>query len=202
MRFTAIDFETANSRPDSACAIGIAVFEDGAPVDTFYSCICPPDRYFSPFCTRIHGMTMADVKDSGDFAALWPSIERYFSGGTIFAHYARFDMGVLHAALSRFNLQPPDFHYGCTCEVSRRFFPGLPNHRLDTVCSHLGISFNHHHALSDALACGTILSYVLKKAGCPSLDRLFADNRLKLKPAGTYNSAPEQRIVTGRSLEL
>lgn len=189
MRFTAFDFETASQRHNSACSIGIAVFENFVAVDTYYATICPPDRYFSPFCTRIHGITLADVIDSGDFAALWPSIEKYFDGQTVFAHYARFDMGVLKACFSHFSIEPPPFTYGCTCELSRRVFPRLANHRLDTVCGHLKISLQHHNALSDAIACGTILCEAMKISGADSVERFFADNRLTLRSVCPDNPA-------------
>ena len=32
--FAALDFETATSERSSACAVGVVVFEDGAPTDS------------------------------------------------------------------------------------------------------------------------------------------------------------------------
>jgi len=40
--------------------------------------------------------------------------------------------------------------------VSRKKWPGLPNHTLNTVSAFQGIELNHHKALSDAIACSRI----------------------------------------------
>ena len=46
--------------------------------------------------------------------------------------------------------------------MSRRLLPGLPNHRLDTLCASLGIGLDHHRAGSDSEACGRILLHHLE----------------------------------------
>ena len=51
--------------------------------------------------------------------------------------------------------------YACTCQMSRRLLPQLPNHRLDTLCRSLGLSLDHHRAGSDSEACGRILLHHL-----------------------------------------
>ena len=51
--FTAIDFETAYYRKESACSIGLVRFRDGEAVDSFYSLIRPPSLYVRPDFTAI-----------------------------------------------------------------------------------------------------------------------------------------------------
>ena len=58
--FVSIDFETANSRYDSACSIGLAAVRDMAVVDTFYSLI-NYDGNFLPANISIHGIHPKDV---------------------------------------------------------------------------------------------------------------------------------------------
>ncbi len=55
----------------------------------------------------------------------------------------------------------------------RNYFPLLENAKLNTVSHHLGIAFNHHHALADALACATLLLTVNKELESPSIRALF-----------------------------
>ena len=62
--FTAIDFETAYYRKESACSIGLVRFRDGEEVDSFYSLIRPPSLYVRPDFTAIHGLTVADLVDA------------------------------------------------------------------------------------------------------------------------------------------
>ena len=71
MNFVAIDFETANPKHNSACAIGITQVQDGIVQNTFYSLIRPPELEFSHWNTRVHGISESDVVDSPSLKDLW-----------------------------------------------------------------------------------------------------------------------------------
>ena len=67
--YVALDFETADYQPDSACAVGLAKVRGGEVVDTLYSLIRPPRRRI--LFTWVHGITWKDVQPhvSGILAA-------------------------------------------------------------------------------------------------------------------------------------
>jgi len=157
MDFIAIDFETANSGIASACSLGIAVVRGGEIVETREWLIKPQPLYFSVFNTSIHGMSEADVADCPAFNELWPDIEPYLAGQLVAAHNAPFDMAVLRALINKYDLSAPAFDCLCSCRLSRWVWPGMENHRLNTVCGHLGVELNHHNATSDALGCANIV---------------------------------------------
>ncbi|TFJ93255.1 3'-5' exonuclease [Lentibacillus salicampi] len=161
MQFVSLDFETANEQRNSPCAIGIAVVDGEEIVDEYYSLINPL-TYFSPFNTRIHGITEDDVADAPTFAELWPTLDGYLSHHLAVAHNASFDMSVIRHTLDQFNLTYPEMDYLCTANVSRRVWSRLPNHKLNTVASHHGIQFDHHHALEDARVAAKILIEAFK----------------------------------------
>ena len=54
--FTAIDFETANRYPTSACSIGIVVVQDGEITEEFSHLIKPEPYYFNKKFIEIHGL--------------------------------------------------------------------------------------------------------------------------------------------------
>ena len=56
--FIAIDYETANSHHESACALGVSIVENGEVIDSAESLIKPPKEFsdFDPFNTMIHGI--------------------------------------------------------------------------------------------------------------------------------------------------
>ena len=58
--YVALDFETADYQPDSACAVGLAKVRGGEVVDTLYSLIRPPRRRV--LFTWVHGITWKDVQ--------------------------------------------------------------------------------------------------------------------------------------------
>lgn len=155
LNFTAIDFETANTNPDSACALGIAVVEDGRIVERKSWLIRPPTDEFS--FTYIHGLTWQQVAGAPDFGELWPQIGPYLTGRKLAAHNARFDLGVFFALIRQYHI---GFWRGQAIDsvaVARRIWPELPNHQLHTVAAHLNIPLRHHDACSDANACAEIL---------------------------------------------
>ena len=63
----------------------------------------------------------------------------------VVAHNASFDMGALQKAIQKYDMyQMPAFTYGCTVKLSRKLYPWLPNHRLNTMAEFLNVSFQHH----------------------------------------------------------
>ena len=173
MTITSLDFETANRSRVSICAAGIAVFEDGKLTETPYWLVRPPKGkgWFREDFTEIHGLTPFDVQDALEFPAIAPQLlARLNRSDLVIAHCAEFDLAHLRATLAHFGLPCPVFNYICTCNLARRVWPKLPNHRLDTLAEHIGHEFHHHHAQSDAEAAGRVLLAMMKQvnANTPS----------------------------------
>jgi len=155
MNFVAIDFETANYARDSACAVGLVKVVDGVIVDSVAHLIRPPTREF--VFTYIHGLTWKHVAGASDFGALWPKLAPWFEGADFLAaHNASFDRGVLNACCATYAIDWPPPTFRCTVTLARRAWNLRPT-RLPDVCRHLGISLDHHDALSDAMACAKIV---------------------------------------------
>lgn len=153
--FTAIDFETANTNPNSACSLGIAVVEAGRIVERKVWLIRPPTDEFT--FTHIHGLTWQKVAAAPDFAELWPQIGSYMTGRKLAAHNVRFDLNVLFALIKQYRV---GFWRGQVIDsvaVARKIWPELSNHQLHTVASHLNIPLQQHDAFSDANACAEIV---------------------------------------------
>jgi len=155
--FCAIDFETANYPRASACAVALVRVRSGVVDDSLFSLIMPPpDMPILRSFTSIHGITMRDVADAPTFDVLWPALRDFIGDDFLVAHNAPFDRGVLAACIRHYGLDSPVPRFECTVVASRRAWPDLANHKLDTVSRHLGIELDHHQALSDALACARI----------------------------------------------
>lgn len=155
MRFVAIDFETANPDPASACAVGLVVVEGSQIVDRVYHLILPRTTCF--LYTPIHGLTWAHVRTAPTFAQLWPELERRMVGADFLAaHYAPFDRRVLLSCCRAWQLPAPRLPFVCTVKLARQVW-GIHPTRLPNVCARLGIPLVHHRADSDAEACARIL---------------------------------------------
>ena len=156
-RYIAFDVETPNYANDRMSAIGVAVVEGGRVTET-YDLLVDPEVPFESFNVALTGITPQMVAGQPTFLEAWERLRPIFESGLLVAHNAQFDMSVLAKCLRAYGLfwreQAP---YACTCQMSRRLLPGLPNHRLNTLCDHLGIELDHHRAGSDSAACGRIL---------------------------------------------
>lgn len=160
MNFLAIDFETANYKRDSACAIGLVRVENSVIVERQTRLIRPPSSWF--VFTDLHGISWKDVKNEPTFGEIWPEIKPMFSGvDFLAAHNSSFDEGVLRACCSLYKIEYPGIPFRCTVQISRRLWNIYPT-KLNNVCEHFGIPLNHHEAGSDTEACAQIMIRALK----------------------------------------
>jgi DNA polymerase-3 subunit epsilon len=167
--FVAIDFETADYRSDSACAIGMVRVDRGTIVATESRLIRPPRSWIQ--FTHIHGITWKDVAGQPCFADLWPELEPFLDGADyLVAHNAGFDRGVLRACCAAAGWEPPGHPYVCSLRLARRAWQ-LPGYSLSAVCGHLKIPLRHHDALSDALGAAKIV-LAAQAAGIPTCQQI------------------------------
>ena len=162
-RYIAFDVETPNSSNDRMSAIGITVVEDGVIVDEFATLV-DPETYFHPFHVQLTGITPEIAAEYPAFGELWPVLADRLDGGLLIAHNAPFDMSVLSKCLRAYGIAWRDsVDYACTCQMGRKCFPQLPNHRLNTLCTYLDIELDHHRAGSDSRACAQLLLHCLDR---------------------------------------
>jgi DNA polymerase-3 subunit epsilon len=153
--FAAIDFETANYKRNSACAVSIVVVRNSLIEDQTTYLIRPPDDTFT--FTHIHGIRWIDVANKPAFNELWPHISKHFHGlSFVAAHNASFDRSVLSSCCAHYGIVAPLVPFICTVELARKAWSIFPT-KLPDVCATLGISLKHHDATSDALACAHIV---------------------------------------------
>jgi len=155
-RYIVFDVETPNHFNDRMSAIGVSVIEDGRIVDEFFSYV-NPETNFDSFNTELTGISAATVADAPTFAVLWPRLRGLFESGTLVAHNAPFDMGVLKRCLHSYGIQWRErADYLCTVQIGRRVLPGM-GHGLSDMCDYYGICLDHHKADSDSHAAAEIL---------------------------------------------
>lgn len=194
MRFVAIDFETANNKPDSACQLAAVHVVDGRIVDERSWLIRPPSMYFSARNISIHGIRPADVKNSPTMSGVWSELSPLIDGEVIIAHNARFDVGVLVNSLAACDVHCPDFEFNCTRSLSRNTWPGRSGYGLKPLGNWLGISFKHHDALEDARCCALIALAAAK--ACDQSDLTDMESALGIR-RGNYRQG---LITSPRSL--
>jgi len=156
MNFIAIDFETAHA--NYPCEIGLSRVENGNITDSKSWLIKPACfPYMNPWNERVHGISTADVATAFSFEELWGELKPWMEDNILVAHNAPFDMRVLRAALSHYDLALPCTEYFCSVSLSRKAWKQLPGgHSLGAMCAYHDIRFQHHRAGDDAKACALI----------------------------------------------
>lgn len=178
--FVALDFETANEHRGSVCAVGLAFARDGRVVDRRSYLVRPPEMRFHSINISIHGIRPEDVEHAPTFDRLWETVEPMLRDRVVLAHNAGFDISVLRHALDAYGMRYPRLSYLCTVQIARRIWPRLPDHKLNTVAGHLGLSLRHHDAEDDAVACADIALHGCRAVGAATLDDLL--DHLAMRP--------------------
>jgi DNA polymerase-3 subunit epsilon len=179
MDFVALDVETANNNVGSICQIGLAGYERGVLIQEWSSLVNPGEG-FSPFNTRIHGLTAIDVAQAPALPDLAETLRLWFQGRVIVCH-TLFDRTALARAFAKYGMADIDCRWLDSCRVARQAWAGLSpaGFGLKTVCGLIGHTFQHHDALADAKAAGAVMLAAQAKTGL-SVDawlNLFASRR-------------------------
>lgn len=154
--FIAIDIETANQSHASICQIALVGYA-GSNRTWEWSTLVDPEEEFDQLNIDIHGISSLHVQSAPKLPDLLSAIGDSI-GEQVVASHTPFDCNSLNGAARKYGLNFPQCRWIDTCEISRFAWPELSNHKLDTLCQHFSIPLDHHNALSDAIACGEILT--------------------------------------------
>ena len=171
--FAAVDFETATSLRDSACAVGVAVFDNGELVAAEKRLIRPPGNAYDPFNEAIHGIGPEDTADAPPFSAVWPEMADLIGDRVVVAHNTSFDMSVLRHSAEQCGYMPPSIRFACSYRLAKRTFPDRWSYSLKNLSLDLGVNLkDHHDPRADAIAAGEVMLAVLRENGLESIDQL------------------------------
>lgn len=170
--FVALDFETANRYKSSACSIGLVKVKNGEIVDSFYSLI-NPEEAFNEFNIYIHGITPNMVKQSPKYPQVLEDVLSFVGRLPVVAHNAPFDMGVIKAANTKYNIQTCQLDYFDSCSLARYYMTSV-NYKLNTLSDMIGFKFNHHNALDDAGASASLILHMCEMHAHQSIPSLLA----------------------------
>ncbi|HEX7774455.1 MAG TPA: exonuclease domain-containing protein [Pyrinomonadaceae bacterium] len=162
--FVVVDVEATGAKtpPNRLIELGAYRIRGGRIVDKFLSLV-NPEIPIPRFVASLTGISNDMVKNAPVFAEVAPQWLDFVSDSVLVAHNAPFDTSFLNHEISRVyaNHRMVNPHL-CTVRLSRRAFPDLSNHRLETIAQHFSIPIaSRHRAGSDALATAEIFLVLL-----------------------------------------
>ncbi len=204
MNFITLDFETATSDRNSPCEIGLTFVKDGRIIGT-KSWLIKPKCYpeFDEFNISIHGIKPKDVAKEPEFNHLWKNeLKAFFKKQFFIAHYASFDFSVLRQTLESYKIPFPNLLYSCSYIFSKKVWPRMLSYDLESLCNANKISFNHHRASEDSLACAKLSLKAFKLAGVKGIDDFPKKLGISIGKlfAGGYKPSETKRVYLNPAL--
>ena len=188
MKTIAIDFELANEKHNSACAIGIAWVE-GLKIRRVESRLIRPKEFrLGVIQKAIHGICEEDLRTAPSFTDVMDEFRDDFSDAVVMAHCAASaDISIIQKTAC-FNEYPlPDFRYFCTRDMAKKIWPDWRAFDLKSIASKLLLEFSHHHADEDARICGEVAiraaQYLSLESVCAIPEHLGLPIRELLNPS-------------------
>jgi len=154
-RYVALDVETTGFSPkngDRVIEIGAVAIENQSIVAEFSSLI-NVNKMIPWRVQQVHGITNKMLSGEPKPDVVLPDFYEFIAGSVLVAHNAVFDIRFLKHEFALLGISLNNRSL-CTLKMSRKLYPHLPNHKLDTVSRYLlGESANQmqrHRALDDA----------------------------------------------------
>lgn len=119
----------------------------------------------------VHHFSDAQLAEQGgDPARVLASFCAFVRGAVVVGHNVGFDLTILASELSRLGLPPAEYEeYYDTLDLARRFYPGLPNHKLETLSKLLDTEVkSSHDAMDDILATKDVLLHLVREKLLPT----------------------------------
>ena len=184
----------------------IRIDEEGNQIDKF-------ERFINPGVPvgdseLVHGFSDAYLQEvGGDARTVLEAFRQFADGSMIVGHNVQYDMGILEQECSRHGVDMPRIQaiYD-TLDIYRRFYPNLPNHKLEFLSGYFPIDHQStHNAMDDIIATGKLLVYAMKENILPTkAQRMAFVNKYRDKFADIAASMDTLRSkwVTSKPTEI
>ncbi len=140
----------------------IRLGRDGAPKERFMKFLRPERSVGSS--EAVHGFSDEFLREKGEAPEkVLTEFLDFLRGAWIVGHNVTYDISILTSELERLGLPEPDFPgYFDTLDVFRRFYPNLPNHKLEFLGERFEVRHkSSHDAFDDVCATAELLLYAV-----------------------------------------
>ncbi|MCR5756953.1 MAG: UvrD-helicase domain-containing protein [Selenomonas sp.] len=150
---------------------GIRLDKNGGVRERFVRLIKPLAKVGDS--VRVHGLTDDFLAEQGeDPRQVLRDFCQFAQGAVLVGHNVTYDLRILGSELSRLDMPQLDYpQFYDTLDIFRRFYPNLPNHKLEFLGKYCQVSHpSSHDALDDILATAEILLYAVERDLQPNVE--------------------------------
>ena len=165
-RLAIVDVETTGSDPAADRVTEIAVLQAEAGVLTAqWSTLVNPGKPIPGVIQALTGISQEMVAAAPRFAEIAGELQERLAGRVLVAHNARFDYGFLRREFERAGIRYQAKTI-CTVRLSRRLYPDVGGHDLDSLIERHGLECApRHRAAPDAAALWQFLRVAAEEHG-------------------------------------
>lgn len=171
-RVVVLDLETTGlypSRGDRIIEVGAISLEDNKPAQLFHSFI-NSGRKITNAAQKVHGINQDMLVNQPRPEEALKRFHSFISKSTLIAHNADFDIRFLRHEFSMLGLSLSN-RFFCTLEISKRFFPQLPDYKLETVYRHVAGCPTERTRVHRALCDAGLVARVWMNLGVTAVNR-------------------------------
>lgn len=153
--FVALDVETTGFSPifNELIEVSAIKYEDNKKIDSLTTLIKPKGDLPEEI-TKLTGITIEMLKDAPSCEEVMPKLIDFIGNNKIVAHNANFDYSFLQ---NKSNNSFAKNEVIDTLKLSKKMYPNLPNHKLNTISKEIGITEDgYHRAEFDTECCAKI----------------------------------------------
>lgn len=143
---------------------GIRLGKDGSVKEKFVRLLKPLTKVGDSF--KVHGFSDAQLAAEGeDPKKVLQDFCDFARGAVLVGHNVTYDLRILGSELSRLDMPQLDYpQFYDTLDIFRRFYPNLPNHKLEFLGKYCQVSHpSSHDAFDDIMATAEILLYAVER---------------------------------------
>lgn len=169
----------------------------GEVIDSFETFVNPHEP-ISEQISELTGITDEMVESAPNLEGVLEDFYEFIKDHTLVAHNASFDMGFLQMGYKKLGIVVLNPVLD-TLELGRFLYPGLKNHRLNTLCKKFDIPLlNHHRAVDDAKATSYLLWKMIKETAEKNI--VYLDELNEHKGEGDFKrSRPNHCIILAKN---
>ncbi len=160
--YVSLDFETTgiDSKKDKIIEIAAIKYQNGIETDRFISLV-NPQRSIPESASDVNHITNDMIATVPKENEIIPKLIEFLSNSLIIGHNVSFDLLFLETAAQKLSFDV-QYNYIDTLEITRKLFPDLVNHKLETVSKTVGFKSDAmHRAETDVKACAKIIEYAI-----------------------------------------